>query len=141
MSTRIIDIVFDGPPSHESGRFVEVEECGKSINFGDWVQRPDGYWVLRFAAWEGNVLPETELQAIAAKLRDVEADRDTLKAAVDVFGDRLTARCAELGTARDAEHHWHERYVECKAERDAATAEAAKLRGALAANKEVDRDE
>lgn len=52
-----IDIVFDGPPSHESGRFVEVENAqGKSIKFGEWVQRPDGYWALRFslaAAQEG----------------------------------------------------------------------------------------
>ena len=46
-----VDVVFDGPPSHESGRFVEVENSeGMSINFGDWVHRPDGYWVLRFDA-------------------------------------------------------------------------------------------
>lgn len=45
-----IDIVFDGPPSHESGRFVEVEDSeGKSIRFGEWVHRPDGYWALRIA--------------------------------------------------------------------------------------------
>lgn len=43
-----IDIVFDGPPSHESGRFVEVEnERGQSIKFGGWVHRLDGYWALR----------------------------------------------------------------------------------------------
>lgn len=43
-----IDIVFDGPPSHEAGRFVEVEDAtGASIRLGDWVQRDDGYWVLR----------------------------------------------------------------------------------------------
>lgn len=48
MPDKFIDIVFDGPPSHESGRFVEVEdETGKSINFGEWVKRDDGYWVLR----------------------------------------------------------------------------------------------
>ncbi len=43
-----VDIVFDGPPSHESGRFIEVEnEGGASISFGEWVERDDGYWVLR----------------------------------------------------------------------------------------------
>lgn len=43
-----IDIVFDGPPGHESGRFVEVEDAsGRSINAGEWLQRKDGYWVLR----------------------------------------------------------------------------------------------
>lgn len=43
-----IDIVFDGPPSQPNPRFVEVEDStGKSVNVGEWVQRPDGYWVLR----------------------------------------------------------------------------------------------
>lgn len=47
--TTEIDIVFDGPPSHESGRFVEVESpVGRSIRFGIWVHRPDGFWALRF---------------------------------------------------------------------------------------------
>ena len=44
-----IDIVFDGPPSHESGRFVEVESPpGKSIKIGEWIHREDGFWALRF---------------------------------------------------------------------------------------------
>jgi hypothetical protein len=44
-----IHVVFDGPPSHESGRFVEVEdETGSSISFGDWIDRGDGLWSLRF---------------------------------------------------------------------------------------------
>jgi hypothetical protein len=43
-----IDIVFDGPPSHESGRFVEVEDAsGKSISAGEWIERPDKLWALR----------------------------------------------------------------------------------------------
>jgi hypothetical protein len=43
------NVVFDGPPGPEAPRFVEVEdERGKSMNFGEWVQRPDGYWALRF---------------------------------------------------------------------------------------------
>jgi hypothetical protein len=43
-----IDIVFDGPPSHESGHFVEVEDSlGRSISLGEWVHRADGYWALR----------------------------------------------------------------------------------------------
>lgn len=47
--TKYVDIVFDGPPGNESGRFVEVEDNqGKGIGwFGEWQQRPDGYWVLR----------------------------------------------------------------------------------------------
>jgi hypothetical protein len=45
-----VDIVFDGPPGPESGRFVEVEnEHGRSIDLGDWVHRPDGFWALRIS--------------------------------------------------------------------------------------------
>ena len=43
-----IDIVFDGPPSHESGRFVETEDSeGYGISIGTWIERPDGFWALR----------------------------------------------------------------------------------------------
>jgi hypothetical protein len=43
-----LDIVFDGPPGPTCGRFVEVEDPnGASIRLGEWVQRDDGYWVLR----------------------------------------------------------------------------------------------
>jgi hypothetical protein len=39
--------VFDGP-GPDAPRFVEVEDKnGRAINFGEWVQRRDGYWVLR----------------------------------------------------------------------------------------------
>ena len=50
-----VDIVFDGPPSHESGRFVEVENSkGASIRFGEWVQRPDGFLALRLPGYDLN---------------------------------------------------------------------------------------
>lgn len=49
-----VDIVFDGPPGPEAGRFVEVESPpGISVNFGEWVHRDDGYWVLRFKVGDG----------------------------------------------------------------------------------------
>lgn len=48
--TKHIDIVFDAPPGPESGRFVEVENSyGHSIKFGEWVEREDGYFVIRFS--------------------------------------------------------------------------------------------
>jgi hypothetical protein len=48
MKTQAINIIFDGPPSHKSGRFVEVEtDDGKSIGAGEWVEREDGLWALR----------------------------------------------------------------------------------------------
>jgi len=49
-----VDIVFDGPPSHESRRFVEVEDAiGRSIKFGEWVERTDGMWALRIPLPKG----------------------------------------------------------------------------------------
>lgn len=51
-----IDIVFDGPPSHESGRFIEVEiHDGRGITLGKWIHRPDGFWALRFTPSEAAV--------------------------------------------------------------------------------------
>jgi len=47
MEHQPINIIFDGPPGHDSGQFVEVEtDDGKSINAGEWIQRGN-YWVLR----------------------------------------------------------------------------------------------
>ena len=49
MAADYVDIVFDGPPGPTGGHFVEVEDsAGRSINFARWVQREDGYWVIRF---------------------------------------------------------------------------------------------
>ena len=45
MST--LHFVFDGLPSHEGPRFIEVETPdGKSINAGEWRERPDGFCEL-----------------------------------------------------------------------------------------------
>lgn len=62
--SEVIEILFDGPPSHESGRFVEVEDGhGHSIDYGEWVEDGD-YWKL--------VYPDPrELQA---KLEEKDAE-------------------------------------------------------------------
>lgn len=40
-------VIFDGPPSHESGRFVEVETAdGRSVSAGEWRERAAGLWSL-----------------------------------------------------------------------------------------------
>ena len=62
---KTIDIVFDGPPEHEAGRFVEVERDGKSIRLGEWVNRPDGYWVLRIPDPEQLSGEPQEIKALA----------------------------------------------------------------------------
>jgi hypothetical protein len=42
-----VDIVFDGPPG-PACHLVEVEDTdGKSIRYGEWIERTDGYWALR----------------------------------------------------------------------------------------------
>lgn len=44
----VVDVVFDGPPAPESGRFIEVENlAGASIAIGEWGNRDDGTWALR----------------------------------------------------------------------------------------------
>lgn len=48
--SRTVDVVFDGPPAHESGRFVECEdESGASVGVGEWIDRGNGLWALRIA--------------------------------------------------------------------------------------------
>ena len=42
------NVVFDGPPGPEGGRFVEVEDLnGHSFRAGVWEKREDGLWQLR----------------------------------------------------------------------------------------------
>jgi hypothetical protein len=45
---RDLFVVFDGPPSHDSGRFVELEDAkGRGVGgVAEWKQREDGYWTL-----------------------------------------------------------------------------------------------
>jgi len=74
---RNIDIVFDGPPGPEAGRFVEVESPpGTSISYGEWVHREDGHWVLRFPAAPDDLLLAAKEAAIviADAARQVGAD-------------------------------------------------------------------
>lgn len=53
-----IDVVCEGPPGPESGRFVEVEDAtGASIRAGEWIDRGDGTWGLRIAVGQGLVAP------------------------------------------------------------------------------------
>jgi hypothetical protein len=42
-----IDIVFDGPPTQQMPRLIEVEDAkGRSISVGEWIERLDRRWVL-----------------------------------------------------------------------------------------------
>jgi len=48
LAGKAINIIFDGPPADQSGRFVEVEnDEGQGIRVGEWIDKKDGYWALR----------------------------------------------------------------------------------------------
>lgn len=82
--TSWMSVVFDGPPSHESGRFVEVEDDqGHSINAGQWHDRGDGMWELRIPqhssgkslaeAWAEIARVRMELAAAQRTIADMHA--------------------------------------------------------------------
>ena len=86
-----IDIVFDGPPGPESGRFVEVERDGKSIRLGEWVQRRDGLWALRIPD------PESRQRALAMLMDAPRVGDDT--------SDRACGKRYTGGTCRLVRGH------------------------------------
>jgi hypothetical protein len=77
-----VDVVFDGPPSHESGRFIECEDArGHGIRAGEWIDRGNGYWALRIPTnipapasepTEGVAFTEDEYLGVLARLHDPE---------------------------------------------------------------------
>ena len=74
--TRMIDIVFDGPPGPEAGRFVEVEnESGASISLGEWIERDDGFWALRIPDYAELLGIYNELLIAIDDLPDRATDR------------------------------------------------------------------
>jgi len=57
-----INIVFDGPPGPEAGRFVEVEDDdGHGIKVGEWIQRENGCWNLHITTAKQ---PPLDVQAV-----------------------------------------------------------------------------
>lgn len=80
-----VDIIFDGPPGPNSGRFVEVETPdSRSIRFGEWVQRSYGYWALRI-----NLRRPME-SATAEKRRETTQSVDTVNP-LDQAWDKINA--------------------------------------------------
>ena len=66
-----INIVFDGPPGKEAGRFVEVElDNGQSVSIGEWIKRYDGHWALRIFG-EFN-MPDVDDETRDGDLRIIE---------------------------------------------------------------------
>ncbi|KXO90927.1 hypothetical protein AXK58_21065 [Tsukamurella tyrosinosolvens] len=129
-----LDIVFDGPPSHESGRFVEVEDsAGRSIQIGDWLDRGDGHWTLRVPVSApldpGNPEDLRQVREVVLKLRSavgpatakgatlgsfaylladeiVRLDRERAEAVQDAADRKLTEDVADEVRSRE-ESAWH----------------------------------
>lgn len=86
-----IAVVFDGPPSHESGRFVECETPdGRSINVGEWVQRDDWLWELRIPSHT----------ALLAAAREAEELREWQREVAEWFRGELDRSRATEGFLR-----------------------------------------
>lgn len=68
---RYLDIVFDGPPGPQAGRFVEVENRSKeSVAIGYWMEREDGYSALRIPDYRQS---HADLVVMANTLAEAEA--------------------------------------------------------------------
>ena len=118
-----IDVVFDGPPGPESGRFVEVERDGKSISIGEWVQREDGLWALRIPD------PEGLYGAIRHVLNRAQTDPEFRWHMLDTesMAKLIAAEAAYLGhdleettrkRSEDAQPEYRKRRPECACNRD-----------------------
>jgi hypothetical protein len=121
--TQAINIIFDGPPGPEAGRFVEVEtDDGKSIKIGEWEERSDGMWVLRIDVAEQKCRAEAKLRELveAAEWRDecnalysgmyqdwlcdddeVSESQDWMESIFDISEAAETAYQAALNAARE----------------------------------------
>jgi len=82
---QFIDIVFDGPPGSQSGRFIEVEQPpGTSIAFGEWLQRPDGLWVLRISGLLPDLIQaKDDIEALRAELDSLRAWKRSIDEALN----------------------------------------------------------
>lgn len=70
-------VVFDGPPSHESGRFIELEDVeGHGVgDVAEWVDRSDGYWTLGPFYTATGALTDRERAALHLVAKERSVDR------------------------------------------------------------------
>jgi len=65
-------IVFDGPPSHESGRFVEVELNGASISFGEWQENGEFWELVLPDRWTALAKAQSKSDALEQRVEGLE---------------------------------------------------------------------
>lgn len=152
--TKYIDFLCDGPPSHESGRFVELENAnGHSIGIGEWVDREHGFCALRVQTYLPELLSEIErLQrieeaanlmrsAVALPRYDYETPGPEMPEIVSTHAASGQSRCAKHGIgyngciccANDVKEHRADLHREADRKRSIAIDKANDaLRSALA---------
>lgn len=88
---KAINIIFDGPPAHKSGRFIEIEtDKGESLKIGEWIDKGDGLWALRITE-----LPTNKYKVWNCKIA-IPFDSDYH------FGFDSSPRSAAIKAIRDA---------------------------------------
>ena len=96
---RTIDIVFQRDRTGLSTpRFVEVERDGKSISIGEWIDRDDGFDVLRIpdpqrpATTDSQLIVDSGLNFWAMKLVLESAMQKTAATLIDELGSLALVR-------------------------------------------------
>lgn len=97
-----IAIVFDGPPSHESGRFVECETPdGRSIKAGEWVQRDDLLWELRIPSHTAILAAARGAEKHEAELARLRVENERLRDALEALREAIIRDCIPGGSICD----------------------------------------
>lgn len=117
-----IDIVFDGPPSsHESGRFVEVEnEAGASIGVGTWIG-PDEQGVNAAPFWRLRLNLHPSLQVLGERIHRISTEHGFEPPTLENLPEKLMLSVSELAEAME-EHRsdkplvYFQHSVECPAD-------------------------
>ncbi len=93
-AVEFINIVFDGPPSHESGRFVEVEDdAGRGMRVGEWVEAAP-YWKLRIPTLRAEITRLSGVTGCCAECESKAREIERLK-------ESLASWCESYGTGRE----------------------------------------
>ena len=124
-----VSVIFDGPPGPVCGRFVEVEtDDGHNVNIGEWVDRADGLWALRFTQDMFGAVPTVpRIEGCTNPKHDMPNGPDELDPGPDGLDPRYGWQIE-----RDAFEAMHAEVVKQRdtfqAQRDKAEADLAKLR-------------
>lgn len=102
VATDFIDVVFDGPPEHEAGRFVEVEDPdGKGIKVGEWLSpdetRRRGEKKFTQHLWRLRIPMRRSDDGLKAALESITKEHDALTKSFSGVEQRaIAAECRVL---------------------------------------------